>query len=147
MCYYQTSHDHRITQDMKVRSLAVADLATYQHDGQRATQPESFQGESATTSGRVRLSLRVFLDRMATMFARECAYKGKCVTATVLVRTSKGPVIYVAKNEGCDEKDKGLAKALVEWLQQIAGAQPRLRRSTKSGKESSNTTSQSSTIT
>jgi hypothetical protein len=48
--------------------------------------------------------------------------KANALPQQVLVRTSNGPVIIVAKNEGCDEKDKGLAKALVQWLQQIGGS-------------------------
>jgi hypothetical protein len=94
-----------LPKDMKVRSLAVTELATYQHDGQRATQPESFQRGSATTSRRVRLPLRVFLDRLATIFAYGCDNKGKYVTATALVRTADGPLVNVAKNDGCDKED------------------------------------------
>jgi hypothetical protein len=99
---------------LQVQSLAVAELAIRHHYGRQAPQPESFPENTVITANSTRDPRRVFLDRLAYIFARSRKDRGNHVSATVLVHTNDIPTIFIAKNNGCKGDDRTTAFKILE---------------------------------
>jgi hypothetical protein len=99
----------------KKNFFAVATLASYRNKGQQA--PCSEPGQAPNVA---RADLRVFLDRLATLFACSWTDAAKHITASTLVKTPCGMNLIIAKNQGCVEQDESFAKSLQEWLRKVS---------------------------
>jgi hypothetical protein len=103
------------TDNAKKNFFAVATLASYRNKGQQA--PCSEPGQAPNLA---RADLRVFLDRLATLFACSWTDAAKHITASALVKTPRGMNLIIAKNEGCVEQDDFFANSLQAWLRKVA---------------------------